>query len=371
MGVERVAYKHGNARTFIAVDNAPGRGTRPDLWPSVGEYPCYDAFLYSSMTHDAARNRAFRLALARAVPGRRVLDIGTGQDLNWALEAARLGARRVTAIEAIPQSYARAVEALAGRPEAPTIDLLRGVSFDVELDQRAEVCVAELIGSIASAEGMLAVMADARRRLLTPDAIVVPRACETLAGAVSLRAMFPDGIGFTLDAMPYLTEIFDLYGGPFDVRLCLANVGPDCVLSTATPVERLFFDGSAPLDEASQSRLEIHRDGTVDGLLLWIRLVAGRGVPAIDALRQRTSWIPVYLPLFETPVPVSSGDVLDIEFHRRTGDDGLHPDYAVEAVLTTSSASTSGSFTSRHHAAMAGSAAVYRDLFASDLSSPG
>ncbi|MEU6451293.1 hypothetical protein [Streptomyces sp. NPDC046979] len=73
----------------VRVDPGPEREGRPALWPSVGEYPIYDPFLYTTMTTDDERNRRFRAPLARLAPDRRLLDIGTGQDLLWARSAAR------------------------------------------------------------------------------------------------------------------------------------------------------------------------------------------------------------------------------------------------------------------------------------------
>jgi type I protein arginine methyltransferase len=199
--LDRVSLLFDEVMLSVVVDRTPGHGVRPDLWPSVGEHPCYDAFLYSSMTHDGVRNSEFARAVARVAPGRAVLDIGTGQDLTWALVAARAGARRVVAVEAIPQAYEAARRLVTGRPEARAVELLHGYSTELSPRIRAEVCVAEVIGSVASAEGVLAVIADARRRLLTEDAVVIPHRCTTKVGAVCLREMFPGGLAFAADSV--------------------------------------------------------------------------------------------------------------------------------------------------------------------------
>jgi protein arginine N-methyltransferase 1 len=361
--VRRVRFESGDCAVDIAVDDAPGYGDRPDLWPSVGEYPCYDPLVYYIMTHDEVRNSAFRQALLPHVPGRVVLDLGTGGDLKWALEAAGHGARRVFAIEAMADSHAAAAALLAKSAWADTIDLRYGESFALSLPELAAVCVAELIGSIASSEGMLTAMSDARNRLLAPDAIVVPATASTLAAAVSLREIFPDGLAFSRDALPYVQEIFELCGKPFDLRLSVANLPPDIIMSTAEPVETFACDGSAPLSATSQARLIITRSGAIDGLLCWLRLEAGGEAPALDSLRDKTSWIPVYLPLFDEPVSVAPGDVLEVDFERSVSDDGIHPDYHVLATLSAGSAVHHASFSSPHHGDVLGKASVYRELF--------
>ncbi|MGW7531797.1 hypothetical protein [Amycolatopsis sp. NPDC054798] len=347
----------------IAIDDELSNETRPSLWPSVGEYPVYDPFLYYLMTHDDIRNNSFRTALRAVAGGRSVLDIGTGQDLNWALEAVRNGARRVIAVEQIDESYAEARRLHADLPERAAIQLQHCTSFELMLDDPAEVCVAELIGTIASSEGMLATMADAHARLLRPGATVIPAACSTMAGAVSLRSIFPSGLAFASHTLPYLDTIFDSYGRAFDIRLAIANMDPNSVVSTTEPVEELVFDGSSPLDDVVDTRLKMLRDGQVDGIACWIRLDTGNDNRIVDSLVDRTNWIPVYFPLFDIPIPVSAGDVLAIRFERRTSDDGVHPDYLVHGELTTTSGTASGSTISRHHNGPLGGSAAHRELF--------
>jgi protein arginine N-methyltransferase 1 len=347
----------------VAVEPGPADGDRPEIWPSLGEYPCYDPFLYSSMTRDSVRNREFERALARVAAGRFVIDIGTGQDLNWALTAAGLGARRVVAVEGIPESYEKARALLAGRPEASVVELEHAFSAQLRMNGRAEVCVAEVIGSIASAEGMLALVADARGRLLTDDAVVVPHRCTTEIAAIGLREIFPAGLGFTAEAVPYLGQVFELFGAPFDIRLGIANLAASAVLSTAGTVEDLPFNGVPRWSDASDVRLRMTKDGAVDGVLCWITLTAYPGAEVIDTIRQRTSWVPVYLPLFDDPVPVREDDTLDVHFGRTIGDDGVHPDYRLSATLHTAAGTTNGESLSRHHGGGAGGTAVHRELF--------
>ncbi len=362
MSITRARRTYGSDRVHVALENEAGTGLLPELWPSIGEYSVYDAFLYYLMTNDHVRNEEFRRVLRRIVPGSYVLDIGTGQDMMWAMEAARFGARKVIAVEAMEASYAAAASRLQAAPESDLIELFNTSSFALQLSERADVCVAEMIGSIASSEGMLAVMADASKRLLEKHAIIVPRSCNTIIGAVSLRSIFAKGIAFSCDSLPYLDQVFQQYGRAFDIRLSIANLSPECILSTTEPVEILRFDDPEPLDDSSTTRLEILHPGEIDGLLCWIRLQSGSGAPVIDSLLDKTNWLPVYLPLFDAPVPVSRGDLMTVEFSRATSDDGVHPDYETRVAISTTNFIVRGSHLSAHHGTDLGSSAVHRHL---------
>lgn len=308
---------------------------------------------------------AFEQALAAAAPGRRVVDIGTGQHLVWALAAERHGARHVDAIEAQAGAARAARGVLERTTRSSPLELHEGLSSTVELTQRAEVCVAEVIGSIASSEGIVAVLNDAHERLLEPGAVVVPHRCTTEVAGMCLRDEVDEPLGLGRECLPYLGEIFDLYGA-FDIRLGLVNAGPDVLVTDAATVEDLRLDAPV-LDVSSTTRvLTVHRRGRIDGLLCWITLQASREGDVVDTLQQRTSWVPVYLPVFDEPVPVEPGDTLQVVFERRARDGARHPDYVVDVGLTGAHGTSSRRLVSRHHGGALGGTAVHRELFTTE-----
>lgn len=118
------------------------------------------------------------------------------------------------------------------------------------------------------------------------------------------------------------------------------------------------------LNRLSSQNLTVTRPGGIDGLLCWITLQAIRDGDVLDTLQQRTSWVPIYLPVFDEPVSVQPGDNLRADFARVVAaDTARHPDYRMEVVLTGSQGTSSGHFLSRHHGGGLGGSAVYRDLF--------
>ncbi|SDM57661.1 protein arginine N-methyltransferase 1 [Allokutzneria albata] len=326
----------------VVVDESDWDSGSPQLWPSVGMHPCYDEMLYDFMTMDEVRNLAYREALRQLAPGRTVLDIGTGRDLNWAVEALGAGARRVTAVEGMDETYRMAWEHAEREGLLDRIDLRHGWSTEISLDPRVEMCVSEVIGDIGGAEGAAAILADARRRLTTPEAMFVPHLCVTFAGAACFADIFPSGAGFFADSLDLLTQAFTVLGGPCDVLLGISGIGPEAVISDHKPVEVLEFNGNLAVEGDSTVTLTAQRDGRVDGVLLWIQLWCSPDGPPVDSLHERTNWMPAYVPLFDEPREVAAGDVLTLGFRYKPSDDGIHPDYSLSGSLRTAQGVATG-----------------------------
>lgn len=351
-------------RTGVLVDPAAPPSTAPTLMPTHGEYPIYDAALYDPMTTDTERNWRFREALDKYAKDRVVLDIGTGSYVFWARESLRAGASRAIAVEAMQDSFRAADQTLADLEDGHRITLLHGESTALTIEPKAELCVSEIIGSLPGAEGAAAVLADARRRHLTPDAVVIPDLCLTRAAAVSFAGLFPGRVpAFAPASLPQLQRIFDWNGGPFDVRLRIANPAPDAILSDTASVERLEFNGDLRAEQTTDVRLTIDRPGVVDGLLTWLVIRCHPEQQPLDALRDETNWASIYLPLFDTGVPVEPGDVLDLTFGTTLSEDGVHPDYHLSGELRTAQGVHRGQHSSPYRSRVQHGSPVYRALF--------
>jgi PRMT5 arginine-N-methyltransferase len=313
-------------------DGAPDPGA-VYLCPSVGEYPVYDENIYRVLREDERRNRLFRKAIGAVAPGATVLEIGTGPDLLWTLAAIGAGASRVYAIEVMPDSARRARQTARAHPAA-AIQVIAGDSTRIELPERADVCIAEIVGSIGGSEGIAAVLADAQRRHLTASAAVIPSVVRTLAGAVCLLDLLDGDVAVPAPFAPYVEAVFRQAGGPFDLRLYVGGASPAALLSTAGAFEDLNFTGRS-CTQGGDLGLEITRDGRIDGLLAWIELAVAPDDTPLDSLAEDSNWLPVYIPFtLEEPLGTQAGDLLSLHVTVTPAADGIHPEYFFRGRLT-------------------------------------
>jgi type II protein arginine methyltransferase len=225
------------------------------------------------MMNDARRNEAWDQALRRAIrPGMRVLEIGTGAGM-LALMAARAGAEKVTTCERDPVAAAVAREICENNGYGGVVDVVAKRSQDlipgVDLERPADLLFCDIFSDSLIGFDPLPALVDARHRLLAPGAPVVPAAgaiglalarwsrCDVVCRATSAA-------GFDIGAIADLAR----------TATVVAIGSPDVVLRS-TDAEAFRFDFAAPSHPEEGSRelvLEADRDGTVDGVVQWIRL---------------------------------------------------------------------------------------------------
>jgi hypothetical protein len=169
---------------------------REATWtPSMG-FIRFTVDMYMAMIGDQARTAGFKEAIERRLRDRDgcvVLDIGTGPFAILAIFAAQAGAAKVYAIEANAAAAKQAQATVDGAVERGDIEsgvivIIEGFSTTTTLPERADLLVAEIVGSIASEEGMYTTIRDARHRHLKRPAdpkSYIPARCQTVAAPVA------------------------------------------------------------------------------------------------------------------------------------------------------------------------------------------
>jgi amino acid adenylation domain-containing protein len=354
----------GNEKLVAYV--VPGAGAsplrEPEIWPSLGGFGVYDDFLYDLMSADALRNEAFRAAFTRHARDRVVLDLGTGPSALLARLAAAAGARRVYAVEIVPDVADRARAAVAAAGLADRITVITGDAMALELPERAEVCAQGIIGNIGSADGITPIWNRVRAGL-APGYVAVPARCTTLMAAVELPELLRESPVFAPLAQRYVQRIFAAEGRAFDLRLCIRNLDPACLISDRQVFEDLDFHATLPDTWRGSATLTLNRAGRFDGFVLWTVVTTTEGV-ALDYLEHQYAWLPVFMPLPQDGPELSAGARIRAEWEWATGATGIFPDYTIRCEYSLRGRVQRAVYTTRHRETAHGSTAIHRRLLA-------
>ena len=313
---------------------------------------------YLWMLNDPGRTPVFAEAIQRALAGREgemvVLDIGTGPEALLALIAARAGAKKVYAVEVQPAVAAAARQAVRDAHDVPSgaVEIFEGFSTELELPERADLLIAEIVGNVASAEGIYSTMHDAQQRLLRRPyeaSSYIPLVVETLAAPMSYMqhhpAIAPPGFDwedvranapppkFACDATavnalsePQCLERIRLDEPlpPPGTRLerslrfplCAKRMAASSAACTAA-LESTRDQAGAPTGSAAEIATEVGQ--SVSGLGLWPRLVLDEEASLVVETRasngsaRRSCWETVMPLLCAAPERVAPGDVLEVD----------------------------------------------------------
>jgi protein arginine N-methyltransferase 1 len=243
--------------------------------------------MHQTLLADARRHRAFRQALARTVrPGCAVLDIGSGSGV-WAIEAARLGAGRVVAVER-ERMLVPVIERLARENGvADRVEVIAGESSRLALPRAFDVVVAELVGHQGFNEKLLPVMADARRRFLRPGGHLVPRGLALAGAPARLRGRSAPLNGLRLGAFAELAVHCARVVLPGDLR----------TLAPAVTLARLDLRRVAAADRPPplRGRWRVRDLRAVQGIATWVEMTLAPGVHL--STRAGTHWLPTFFPV--------------------------------------------------------------------------
>lgn len=286
----------------------------------------FDAFpVHLRMLFDEARTLAFQQAIRKAVrPSDIVVDIGTGSGVLAAM-AAMAGARHVYAVERSNiAGVARALFKANGLSDR--ITLIEGRSTEIELPEKADVMVSEIIGNDPLQEGVLPTTHDAIRRLLKPGARLIPGRLRICALPLSVPERV---IERHLPLRKSIEHFRHLYGIDFSPLLTAGSQQAHTLLHSShkardwphlsAPIIVADIDlGNPPLELApSRHKMAIVRDGVLNGILIYFELDLGTEElfsihPTLATPGNHWAskvWVP------GEPVAVRRGDALELEYH--------------------------------------------------------
>lgn len=297
---------------------------------------------YEAMRDDRLRTDSYAAAIRQRVTSgaRVVLDLGTGPFALLATIAARAGARKVYAIERTPYAAAEARKTVSSAGLEDVISVIEGNSQDVKLPEKVDLIVSELVGNVATGEGVVETIRDARRRFLRDDLLkdpeaMIPSRCQTAIAPVMytnhelLAAKGPEFVqrpfklfSETTDllflAKPQLLEDFDLCSS--------GRPGVDDLREN----EHLVFDtndgdndGGNEGEKDGDKRLDVSSLSfstasslSFSGFALWPRVVVdeGRGL-VVDVQNAASHWSYVVALMSPKRLVLPKGQRIGLESH--------------------------------------------------------
>jgi precorrin-6B methylase 2 len=283
----------------------------PPSW-SLADNQIHGPSAQIRMLEDRVRTSRFIDAIRRTVrTGDVVVDIGTGSGV-LAVAAAQAGAKRVYAVEVRPIAEV-AAQFFRGSGLGDRITLIRGMSTEIALPERADVLVSEMIGNEPLGEQILETTCDAVARLLKPGARLIPSALRIYATPMVVPAKVRQGAFFTPEV---LNRWQRWYGLPFRALLDPAGSGMTQVSLVRTFVDpwtarnwpqlgppaliQAFDLASQSLTPfASEATLRLEREGDLGGLLVYFEADLADGVRLTTEptrVERRNHWrIPMWL----------------------------------------------------------------------------
>jgi protein arginine N-methyltransferase 1 len=269
---------------------------------------------------DRRRLALFRQAIEATVrPGDRVIDLGCGTGV-LGLMSLQSGASHVDAIDS-----SSALEIARGAFEragwAGRVNLHANSSFETRLDDRADVGVCDHIGYFGFDYGLLAMLADARKRLLKPGARLIPCSVDLwLAPVCESQADSPVKAWDTID-VPELRWVGTLAANTkHPVRVEATDLLADPVMLRSLD---LHSDHDAAL--CLHAEFTAPRNGRVAGLAGWFDAELAPGVRMNNAPLANESGIerPQALMPLGRVLELQAGERMVIDVVARPEDDCL------------------------------------------------
>ena len=254
----------------------------------------------------------FERALTQRISrGDVVLDLGSGTGV-LAFLALRVGASKVYAIEDTDAvELARALSAANGIEDR--IVLQQRWSSLAELPEQADVLVADIFDIFGLLPRGLGFVADARRRLLTPSAALIPSALEFHLAPVEAPQLYEQRITF------WTREIsgFDLSS----IHRCAMNnrypnrFERSALLSEPAMLARIELkDFETPLI-AGDVKVAVARAGVLHGLCGWFVADLAKGITLSNTPGDTTTrYSQAFFPI-ERAIAVKEGDTVSMGIH--------------------------------------------------------
>lgn len=296
---------------------------------SYAEYGFYDDSAYDFMCRDAIRMDAFSQALNRCVSGKTVLDVGTGDRAPLAFMSAEMGAKKVIGVEWNSNAALKATRIVE---EAGLDDRIQIINCDVRklvLEERADVCVSDMIGHLAGAEGAAIIMGDVKHRLMKENGRMIPQKASTVFAPACKPKCQSDPLILT-GREYYKKQIRHFMNGDVYFRKLLYNTPKSCLLADSQVFEELLFTEEVSSESKRSVQFTINRIGILNSFIAWCIIDFTEDI-TISTFSD-SHWAPVIIEI-DSPVTVQPGDTVHCDCTVQLSCDHLHTSYFFKVII--------------------------------------
>ncbi len=278
----------------------------------------YGVYDYCAMAKDQARVRAYSEALARTTTKDSVvIDLGTGVGL-FAIVAAKLGARRVFAIDLsnaieVGRDLARAAGV------ADRITFIQGSAWELTPPELADVLFYDLRGTSPLFHDNFRLVRHARKSWLRPPGVAFPTRDRLIAAVVRAPALCE-----RLDAARKAVAALGIPTAPveqvFHGSLHTDRNEPitaDDVLTEPFTWAELTYGDVPPRGVNGDGSVRVTREGLAQGVCVWFETDVLPGISYDTAPGTQRTYARSFLP-FRSPVQLASGDRVEVSLSALT-----------------------------------------------------
>lgn len=238
------------------------------------------------LLRDPVRNRTFYSALEKCVkPDSFVLDIGAGTGI-WAITAAKLGAKKVVAVE-MDELLIGLIKILAKENGvAEKIEAVCGNSLEIQLEKEFDIIISETIGYLGYDENIVPIMFDAQRRFLKNGGLLIPETISLHAAAahsIAEKEIVPNGLPFDFNRLAKLNlHSPRVLNNKCDLELLTE---PQCLIQTD-----LYKASEQPSLENLRVKWDVSNAASINCFVVWAESRLTEGVHL--STRRTSSWLP-------------------------------------------------------------------------------
>ncbi len=285
----------------------------------------WDKDCHDLMLNDKIRMESYEKAIKEMVkPGMKVLDLGTGTGILalWSLEA---GAEKVYGIEFRKELISQAKSRINKAGYEKNFQLFNALSYDVNLPEKVDLIVSEILGNLADNQDMTPILEDARKRFLKKDGKFIPYRVETFLVPIDSMKIYnqvKEGIYKNMNSNYNLKELMDRFNVKNKFDLPFNSIIPQSTyLSAPENMIEFNFKGKDKAEYITKNVFTIMKDGIFTGFkgyfIAYLSPTSILDISPGEIKSGKTSdcWKNLYLPI-EKPFKVKKGDKLYLDYER-------------------------------------------------------